>query len=231
VNPSEFDKFAQEYMDLHAASISASGERSEYFVEYKVRDLRDLCHVDGSVGSIRRILDFGAGIGTSVSHFGLHFPDAGLTCVDVSLKSLRIGSERFPDVGFVAFNGRRLPFPDAAFDCVFAACVFHHIDATLHVSLFAELRRVLRPGGLIAIFEHNPLNPLTVRAVNTCPFDEKAILIGAGTLRRRLQAAGFARPATRYRIFFPRALRLLRPLEQWLTWLPLGAQYCAYATR
>ena len=42
-----------------------------------------------------------------------------------------------------------------------------------------ELKRVLRAGGACVIFEHNPLNPLTVQAVNTCPFDENAVLIKA----------------------------------------------------
>ena len=231
MNRSEFDKFAQEYTDLHAANISASGEGPEYFADYKIRDLVELARSVESVGQVARILDFGAGVGSSVAYFQRYFPGASLTCVDVSRKSLRIGSQRFDGVGFVEFDGSRLPFADASFDCVFSACVFHHIEPALHVPLFAELRRILRPGGLITIFEHNPLNPLTVRAVDTCPFDENAILLRAGTLRRRLADAGFAHPAIAYRIFFPRALRLLRPLERWLKWLPLGAQYYAYDCR
>lgn len=228
---SEFDKFAQEYTQLHAANISASGEGPEYFADYKIRDLARLARSFDSLGQLERVLDFGAGIGSSVEYFERYFPGVSLTCVDVSLDSLKIGCQRFADVGFVAFDGRRLPFADGSFDCVFSACVFHHIPPALHVPLFAELRRVLRPGGLVTIFEHNPLNPLTVRAVNSCPFDENAILLRAGTLKSRLVDAGFAGPAIGYRVFFPRALRWLRPLEKWLKWLPLGAQYYAYDRR
>lgn len=231
MNRSEFDKFAQEYTDLHAASITASGEGPEYFAEYKIRDLAQLARSPDPARRLRRVLDFGAGIGSSVAHFRRYFPEVDLACVDVSLKSLSIGCGRFADVDFIAFDGHRLPFADESFDCVFSACVFHHIDPALHVPLFAELRRILRRGGLITIFEHNPLNPLTVRAVNACPFDDKAVLLRAGTMRSRLAAAGFEHPAIRYRIFFPRALRLLRPLEQWIGWLPFGAQYYAYGRR
>lgn len=230
MNRSEFDKFAQEYTSVHAGNIAASGEEPAYFAEYKVRDLKALVESAG-LPEVRRILDFGAGIGSSASHFRRHFPDSSLACVDVSLQSLAIGAHTHGEVGFAAFDGRRLPFADGTFDCVFSACVFHHIDAAEHVGLLAELRRVLRPGGLIAIFEHNPLNPLTVRAVNTCPFDENAVLMRAGTLRDRFARAGFAHPHVRFRIFFPRALRALRPLEPWLTWLPLGAQYSVCAVR
>jgi hypothetical protein len=56
-------------------------------------------------------------------------------------------------------------------------------------------------------------------------------MIPARRLRRMLAAAGFSGAAIRYRIFFPNALRGFRPLERWLTWLPLGAQYCAIAVR
>ena len=80
-------------------------------------------------------------------------------------------------------------------------------------------------GGLMTIFEHNPLNLLTVRAVNTCPFDENALLIRAKALLLSLSDAGWTRPALRYHIFFPRALAGLRPLEKYLRWAPLGAQY------
>jgi ubiquinone/menaquinone biosynthesis C-methylase UbiE len=228
---SEFDKFAHEYAELHRANVAVSGEGPEFFAEYKIRDLRELC-ASLRRGPPERILDFGAGIGGSVAHVARHFPAARLTCVDVSMASLRIAAQRFPEQGdFVAFDGGRLPFADASFDCVFSACVFHHIEPALHVGLLAELRRVLRPGGLITVFEHNPLNPLTVRAVRTCPFDENAILLRAGTLTQRLVQAGFAGAAARYRLFFPHALRALRPLEQWLQWLPLGAQYYVFDVR
>jgi hypothetical protein len=61
--------------------------------------------------------------------------------------------------------------------------------------------------------------------VRTCRFDENAVLIGRRTLSRRLRRAGFEITDSRYRIFFPRPLSALRPLERFLTWLPLGAQY------
>ena len=81
------------------------------------------------------------------------------------------------------------------------------------------------------MFEHNPLNPLTRHAVNTCVFDEHAELVLAPTMRRRARDAGFAAADVRYRIFFPHALRVLRPLEPSLTWLPLGAQYYVAARK
>jgi hypothetical protein len=94
-----------------------------------------------------------------------------------------------------------------------AACVFHLIPAEQHEGLFAEIRHVFALGGSLFIFEHNPWNPLTVRAVNTCPFDENAILISSPTLRRRVIAGGFSpdRVNVSFRIFFPHASRRCGP--------------------
>ncbi|MBP8250267.1 MAG: hypothetical protein KAX72_09205, partial [Chitinophagales bacterium] len=86
-------------------------------------------------------------------------------------------------------------------------------------------RRVIRPGGNLFIFEHNPYNPLTVRVVNNCPFDENAELIRGADMKQRFLAAGFSSASIRYRIFFPNILRGMRSLEPALSWLPLGGQY------
>jgi len=81
------------------------------------------------------------------------------------------------------------------------------------------------------LYEHNPLNMLTVRAVNSCPFDENAILISANAMRNHFKSAGFIFPSVRYRVFFPRFLGLIRWMEDWLKWLPLGAQYYIVASK
>lgn len=227
MDKAEFDKFAEEYYAQHAKNISASGEDPEFFAEYKIADVAARCAELAL--SPKHILDFGAGIGNSVPYFRKYFPSASLTCVDVSEKSLAIGAERYPNgAEFVPFDGQKLPFPDQSFDITFAACVFHHIDQAEHLGLLRELRRIRTSGGLVAIFEHNPYNPLTVHAVNTCEFDENARLIRASAFGANLRRAGCSQIAVRYRIFFPRFLRYLRPLERFLYWLPLGAQYCVY---
>jgi ubiquinone/menaquinone biosynthesis C-methylase UbiE len=224
VNRADFDRFADEYRALHQRSISASGESPEYFAEYKIVDLKRIVGA-GDIDT-GRFLDVGAGIGASVPYFRTHFPRAHLICIDVSMRSLRIGIERCAGNGsFVAFDGRRLPFDDAAFDCVFANCVFHHIAPADQRALLQDLRRVLKRDGHVVIYEHNPLNPLTLRAVNACEFDRNARLIRAGSLKATLAAAGFRQLETEYRVFFPRMLRGLRRFERSLAWLPLGAQY------
>ncbi|MEI8185263.1 MAG: class I SAM-dependent methyltransferase [Chlorobiaceae bacterium] len=227
----DFDRFADEYQSIHAQNIGISGESPDYFAEYKVKDLGTEFHAIRSRDiECPKILDFGAGIGTSLPYFRKYLLNPCVTCLDVSKKSLDIGKVRFPgEADFIHFIGSRLPFSNSCFDIAFAACVFHHIDHCEHTLFFKEFHRVLTPDGLALIFEHNPYNPLTVKAVNTCPFDEYACLIKASTLRRRLIEAGFSRVEIRYRIFFPHFLRILRPAERMMMWIPFGAQYYALA--
>lgn len=230
---SEFDKFADEYRAVHARNIRISGEAPEYFAEYKVKDVADALKKLGTHDKPDlHILDFGAGVGASVPYFRKHFPVAEVTCLDISRKSLALAAERFSGLArFVHFDGTSLPFDDCSFDLAFAACVFHHIDHDEHVRLLAEIRRSLRPRGILFVFEHNPLNPFTVHAVRSCEFDENAQLIGGLAMKRRLAEAGLAQLKLRYRLFFPHGLASLRHIERLLTAVPLGAQYYVMAEK
>lgn len=230
VDSAEFDRFADEYRTLHRSNVAITGEPPEYFAEYKIKVLRAIA--TGRGVQARHILDFGSGIGNSIPEFRRRFPMAELTCADVSPRSLEIAALRFPGLAdSLQIESDRLPIEDQAFDLAFSACVFHHIPHAEHVGWLRELHRVTRPGGLLSVFEHNPLNPLTLHAVNTCPFDANAKLIRAGRLARQVRAAGWVRPRVRFHLFFPRALAALRSTERWLSGVPFGAQYSVTAMR
>jgi len=221
---SEFDKFAEEYYKLHKANTRLTGEEPEYFAEYKINDLAR--HVKSSRLNPRRLLDFGCGVGNSVPYIKKFFPESNLICLDVSQKSLDICEERFPgEADCRVFDGANIPIEEDSIDVVFSACVFHHIPLEFHVPLLTEIYRILAPGGMVFIYEHNPYNPLTVRAVNTCPFDENAHLITAKELKNKFIAAGFEDPKIEYRVFFPKFLAFMRKTEKYLMSVPLGAQY------
>ncbi|BAI97792.1 SAM-dependent methyltransferase [Sphingobium sp. TA15] len=225
----EFDIVASDYAAQHARSIRFSGEDVGYFAEYKVADARRMAEREGL--TVNRVLDFGAGVGNSLKPLRQAFPDAHISCLDVSERSLDLCREQLSDrISFHAYDGLHMPAAMGSFDFVFTACVFHHIPEELHVALLEQIRRHLSPGGVFMLFEHNPWNPLTRYAVANCPFDENAVLISAPEMRRRLVRAGFNHVNTNYRIFFPGPLAALRPLERSLAWLPIGAQYSLTAS-
>ena len=210
----KFDDYAARYTDVHAANLKATGEAPEYFARYKVDCLKRL-----GIGSTASILDFGCGIGNLTTLLTEHFARVG--GYDPSPESLKRVRERVPKATF--FDSPET-IPRDEFDAVVMAGVLHHIPPERRPSVIDAARSALRPGGQLVVFEHNPFNPLTRRAVDTCPFDDDAILLKPSEVRRRLKQAGLSDVHQDYIVFFPAALSWLRRLEPNLGWLPVGAQ-------
>jgi SAM-dependent methyltransferase len=229
-SPSEFDRFADEYEHMHARNIAITGEAPDYFHRYKLQSL--VRFIDEAALPKKTILDFGSGVGNSIPHFRALLPQASLLCADVSARSLDIARQRFPgSERHILIESSLAPIENDSLDIAFSSCVFHHIDHTQHAFWLTQLRDRLRPGGLVCIFEHNPLNVLTRHAVNTCPFDVDAHLIGGGAFASRLRDAGFVDVKIAYTTFFPHCMAPLRRFEHHLAWLPIGAQYRLTAFR
>ena len=138
-------------------------------------------------------------------------------------------ARRNPTVRYRTFDGRRSPYGDGAFDLVFAICVLHHVEPAARLDFVQELVRVTRPGGVVAVFEHNPLNPLTRLVVSRCAFDEGVVLVRRRALERLLVGPATDEVTSRYILFTP--WKATRGLERPLGRVPLGAQYVTYAAR
>jgi SAM-dependent methyltransferase len=223
----EFDRFDQTYEAELDDAISFAGQEHEFYVEAKARRLLELAR--RRLGSRPlRVLDVGCGVGLTDGALLPHVES--LEGVDVSPGMIERARVANPAAEYQVYDGRRLPFDDATFDISFAICVLHHIDPADRRPLVAELGRVTRPDGLVAVFEHNPLNPLTRLVVSRCEFDEGVELLGARNLQGLLGAAGLEPVERRFILFFPWRSGFLARLEHRLGRVPLGAQYLV-ATR
>ena len=121
------------------------------------------------------------------------------------------------------------PFESDSLDVVFSKSVIEHVENA--DNFLEETHRVLKPGGLAAIIEHNPWNPLTRVVVNRCDFDKDAILLSPGRSRKLMRDAGLDIVEQRYFVFFPFPVPGGNWLERGLWWLPAGAQYCVAAVK
>jgi SAM-dependent methyltransferase len=212
----KFDAYAENYLALHAKNITASGEEPSYFADYKVRCLERLLGGDFA----EPVLDYGCGVGMLTERLSARWAD--VHGFDPSPDSVAQARGRAAQA---TFHHQRELLPAAYFGVVVLANVLHHVPPPERPALIQFVATRLRPGsGRLVVFEHNPLNPLTRRAVATCEFDDDAILLWPGELRRLLADNALTRVERRFIVFFPRFLAALRWSEPYLGWLPLGAQ-------
>jgi SAM-dependent methyltransferase len=218
----EFDRYRETYEAAVEDAIGFAGQEHAFYVEAKARRLVELAR--RRLGPRPpRALDVGCGVGLTDARLLPHV--ASLHGVDVSEGMVERASAANPAATYEVYDGRRLPFADGRFDLVFAICVLHHVEPRDRAALAAELARVTRPGGLVAVFEHNPLNPLTRRVVRACAFDEGVELLGRRELERLLRTGGLETTDVEYLLFFPWRGRAFAAAERALRQVPLGAQY------
>jgi SAM-dependent methyltransferase len=223
----DFDRYADRYEELVARSIRFSGQEQAFFLAARARNLVDV--VRRRLGDPARVHALDVGCGGGLGH--RYLSQLGrLEGVDVSPAMIARAQERNPGVRYHVADGARLPFGDGAFDVTFTACVLHHVRPEQRGRFVSELGRVTRRDGLVVVFEHNPLNPLTRLAVSRCEFDEDATLLGLREARAWLAGAGLRIVEERYIVFFPWPARLLAAAERLLARLPFGAQYYAAAS-
>lgn len=135
------------------------------------------------------VLEVAIGTGRNLPHYR---PGIRLTAIDLSAGMLGRASARARalgmDVDLRQGDAQALPFPDRSFDsivCTLALCEVPDLDAAV-----AEMRRVLRPGGLLLVVDHvRSTNPVLLALMRV--FDR----FDSGHLLRRpieeIRAGGF----------------------------------------
>ena len=215
-----FDPYADTYRDEVENAIAFSGMELDHFTAVKARHLLDLMKRRLGNPADLAVLDVGCGTGETDRFLA---PEIGsLHGADISVRSIERAREKNPGVDYRAYDGGALPFDEGQFDLSFSINVLHHVEPEDRADVVGELARVVRPGGLVAIAEHNPLNPLTRRAVRGCSFDVGVQLLPRAELEGLLSGAGLDVVEHRYLIFLPvRSTAVDRLLRR----VPLGAQY------
>ncbi len=227
---SVFDAKAQVYERAVDQSIAFTGRSAAFFAARKVHVLHELLARAGCRLSELSVLDVGCGIGLTESV--LHRHVGVLEGVDVSSEMVAIARQRVPKVSFQVYDGRRLPYSDEAFDLAILVCILHHVPPKERPDLIREIGRVVRRRtGHVAIFEHNPLNPLTQHAVRTCDLDSDATLLGLSESRHLLETAAMAVVEQRYCFFTPFGGRAAEAIDRRFRRLPFGGQYVVMARR
>jgi SAM-dependent methyltransferase len=231
----EFDDYAEGYAAGMDQSIyRAVGKSPETFIEVKARWLLRSCRDFFRRGPRPDLLDYGCGAGTLLALLARDDFPGTLSGSDISRGMLRQAETRWQGpipASFHPQQGSLTPFADASFDLVVISSVLHHVMPPDRPEVYAELFRILRPGGRLIVFEHNPYNPVTRWVVSHAEVDRNAILLYPGEVRQGVKAVGARQVTTRYLMFFPPAWRWIRPLEDLLGFVPMGGQYVVTCER
>ena len=144
-NKQDFDKLTSNRKYYSVAQSS-----KEFFESWLI------AHCNG-----KRVLDYGCGDAPFSFLAAKHGAEVtGVDISDVSVENCKkIALEKGLEqkTQFHVMDCEALDFPDATFDVIFVAGVLHHLDLD---RAFRELRRVLKPEGVIIAYEalaHNPL--------------------------------------------------------------------------
>jgi ubiquinone/menaquinone biosynthesis C-methylase UbiE len=112
------------------------------------------------IGAGTHVLDVAAGTGLATRE--LVARGAHVTGIDISQPMLELARQHVANATFVLGRAEELPFADAAFDAAVSAQSFHWFDRS---RALAELVRVVRPGGTIAIWWKELMRGDTLRLV------------------------------------------------------------------
>ncbi|HTU65913.1 MAG TPA: malonyl-ACP O-methyltransferase BioC [Steroidobacteraceae bacterium] len=210
-------------LDRHAVATAfdraSRGYDAAAALQQRVRDgLLD--RLDDFRLSPASILDLGAGTGHSTRALKRKYPGALVIAADIATGMLERAKEqsrwmrRFERVRADAYT---LPFRGASFDLVFSSLMLQWCDDL--DAVYAEIARVLKPGGLLLFSTFGPDTLLELReswSAAGAPGNHVNHFFDAPTLGTALMHAGFAEPVLdvdRLVVGYDDALTLMRELK------------------
>ena len=227
-NKSEFDKSARDYEALFKPWLKIAGASREYFARSRVKWLSYSLGEQGIAP--RRVMDFGCGTGMSLSLLADILNAEQVIGLDTSEESLAVARESVANRSVQLATPANYP-PEQDLDLVFCNGVFHHIPVAERPAAVDYVYRCLRPGGIFALWENNPRNPIHALAMKHSKIDKNAMPLPPPESHRLVGSARFRVIRTDYLFFFPGYFSWLHPLEKWLIKVPLGAQYQVLARK
>jgi SAM-dependent methyltransferase len=109
---------------------------------------------DIRLNGIKDVLDFGCGCGR-VTRYWRDQAGVNVSGTDIAPEAIDWASANLPFGSFSVNSGQPpLHYPDNSFDFIYSLSVFTHLPENLQACWFAELVRVLRPGGFLYVTTH-----------------------------------------------------------------------------
>ena len=224
-----FNRTRRESTDHHHRAVKVD----DPYMRAQTAALADLARAHlGWPARQLHLLDVGCATGDAEVFLCRRF--CSTVAVEIDPEPLAAARERgFANTRFVRADARSAPQMGAlgrgAFDVASGFSLLHHLDEAGRLSVLQNLAQVVRPGGLVVMFEYNPLNPVTRLWVGANPADRDSVLLSPLQMTDLMHRAGLWPVEQRHLLFVPGAPRWSRPVEHKLRKVPLGAKYLVAA--
>jgi SAM-dependent methyltransferase len=168
---------AHEYDDVFPRHVA------EHYITKRTSLVKSLLPLGGLV------LDVGCGTG----QLGAAIASEGFDVFGVDLSSSMVARARQRGLaGTYAAVTTALPFAEGSFDLALTVATLHHLETPERVAqTVSEMARVVRRGGFVVLWDHNPANPywpILMKRVPQDSGDER--LVPRAELLRDVDAAG-----------------------------------------
>ena len=145
--------------------------------------LDELLHLQGA-----RVLELGCGKAEKTRIVAQKAASVLALEVDEAQLAKNLAITDLPNVRFAHGGAEKIPAADANFDIVLMFKSLHHVPAELMDSVFSEIRRVLKPGGVAYISE--PVYAGDFNEMLKLFHDEKAVREAAFAAEQRAVSSG-----------------------------------------
>jgi len=178
--------------------------------------------VSAACPDVRRFADLGCGAGALAAAMRSRFPQAAGVLIDSSEPMLSAARQQLTSAGAFEFVAADLaapawaqPYASRPFDAIVSGYAIHHLPDARKQALYAEIFRLLRPGGVFVNIEHVASASAWVEGLSDEEFIDALYAFqhardGART-RERVAQEFHGRP--------DKAFNILAPVEVQCAWL------------
>ena len=159
-----------------------------------------------------RLLEWGCGPGRLIRHLSALVPGATIFGTDYNPATIAWCRAHLPGIHF-AHNQLLppLPFADGFVDAAYAISIFTHLSAAAHRQWWAELVRVVRPGGLVLFTSHGQPFRARLRPAEQQQFDAGELVVWGNIKEGHRNFAAFQPPAYVRQLVAPHEVVEFRP--------------------